>query len=106
MDERLPERLKFLVTNSKELSEYLGISVQAVNQFVNGTSFPKHNNLIKISAYYGVSVDYLLGLTDNPKPHLSISEYIGLTEKAIQAVKNMSKESVDGLNKFLESLAD
>jgi len=30
---------------------------------------PTAEKLIKIAQYFGVSTDYLLGLTDNPKPH-------------------------------------
>lgn len=58
----------------------------------------------KLATHYGVSTDYLFGLTDNPKPHLSISDYTGLTEKAIANLIQLNKETGGTFNKFLEEL--
>ena len=58
------KRLRELVTNPAALKECLGCSQQAINQYKQGTAFPKTENLIKIADFYGVSVDYLLGRTD------------------------------------------
>ncbi len=37
-----------------------------MNEYKNGIKIPTVNNLVKIADYLGVSVDYLLGRTDNP----------------------------------------
>lgn len=102
----LSERLSKIISDGKRLSEYLGCSIQAINQFKNGTAFPKHENLVKIAQFYGVSADYLLGLTDSKQPYLSISEYTGLTEKAIETIKRLDKKTLEGLNALLEGMAN
>lgn len=50
----------------KELAEYLSCSQQVYSNYELGQRDIPTEILILLSAYYGVSVDYLLGLTDNP----------------------------------------
>ena len=38
-----------------------------ISRYENGEREPGIKELISISKYFGVSVDYLLGLTDDPK---------------------------------------
>lgn len=49
------------------LAKQLGISSGAVTSWKNG-KVPHHSTLIKIANYFGVSVDYLLGKTDEAAP--------------------------------------
>jgi len=70
----------------KKLADYLQISPQAVNQFKQGQSFPRIENLIKIAQFYNCSLDYLIGLSDvhTPKADLqAVCEYTGLSEAAV-----------------------
>lgn len=51
------------------LAEILDVSVTQISEMENGkkgTTLPK---LALICRHYNVSADYLLGLTDEPKPH-------------------------------------
>ena len=57
--------LRERVTDPRKLADYLGCSIQAVNQYKNGTSFPKVENLIKIAEYYDVSLDHLVRNPDS-----------------------------------------
>ena len=50
----------------KELSEYLHCSQQVYSNYELGQRDIPTDILIKLSNYYNVSVDYLLGLTNNP----------------------------------------
>lgn len=100
----LAERLSKIIVDTKALSENLGCSVQAVNQFKKGIASPKYENIVEIAKFYGVSVDYLLGLTDSEQPYLSVSEYTGLTEKSIDAVRRLDDKAIDCLNMFLETI--
>ena len=45
----------------KELAEGIGSSESAISQYENGKRQPDYETLLKISDYFGVSVDYLLG---------------------------------------------
>ena len=80
-------------TNPKALAEYLGVSVQAVNQYKQGTAYPKTENLIKIAEYFQISVDYLLGVTSVPNRDTTIQavcDYTGLSESAVKELKALS----------------
>ena len=66
----LQDRLKYLIGARKEtatsLARGLGIKRQSVSQYLDGATRPNSDKLIKISEYFGVSSDYLLGLSDVP----------------------------------------
>ena len=51
----------------KELGERVGVSDKAVSRWENGLSYPDIELLPALAEQFGVSVDYLLGLTKNPK---------------------------------------
>lgn len=50
----------------KELSAQLNCSQQVYSNYELGQRDIPTYVLIKLSKYYGVSVDYILGLSDNP----------------------------------------
>lgn len=51
----------------KELSEKIGISVSAIARYEAETVRIRAGTLIRYADYFGVSVDYLLELTDEPR---------------------------------------
>lgn len=50
----------------KEISNYLNIAENSYQRYELGTREPKLSIMIQISDYYNVSIDYLVGRTDNP----------------------------------------
>ncbi len=50
----------------RELAEYLNVSQNTYSQYETGAIELTAPTLIKLSEFYHVSVDYLLGLTDKP----------------------------------------
>lgn len=48
----------------REFERITGVSYGALRSAMNGKSFFNGKNLIKISQAFGISVDWLLGLTD------------------------------------------
>lgn len=50
----------------RELAAVLSVSQNTYSQYENGVIEWTANNLIKLADYYNVSVDYLLGRTNNP----------------------------------------
>lgn len=52
-----------------ELAAYLGMKQPQYYRYENGQRDIPTDILIKLSKYYNVSVDYILGLTDNEKPY-------------------------------------
>lgn len=83
----LTQRLNELITDSNELKDFLGCSIQAVNQYKLGISRPSLENLCKIADFYGVSTDYLLGRTPTKTSDMdkrAMCDYSGLTESALE----------------------
>ena len=92
----LATRLQKLVTNTSELATFLGCSVQAVNQYKQGTAVPHIDKIIKIAEFYNVSVDYLLGVTNAPSRDNNIQSvcgFTGLSQKAVLLLHDLSKSS-------------
>ena len=53
----------------RDLAKFLSCSQQVYSNYELGQRDIPTDILIKLSTFYHVSVDYLLGLTDNPKPY-------------------------------------
>ena len=51
----------------RQIADYLNCSQQVYSNYELGQRDFPTDILIKLSEFYGVSVDYLLGLTSNPK---------------------------------------
>ena len=64
------ERLKELRTSrrlyQRELAELLGISIRGYQCYETGEHDPGVKKLIALADYYNVSIDYLVGRTDDP----------------------------------------
>ena len=57
------------------LSVELGVSKETVNQYIKGIIKPRQEMLIAMSTILNTSVDYILGLTDDPTPsNLTLTE--------------------------------
>ena len=54
----------------KQIAKYLHCSQQVYSNYELGQRDIPTDILIKLSNYYHVSTDYLLGLTDNPKRNI------------------------------------
>lgn len=90
-----------------ELSEFLGISQQALSKWENGKTQPDNDSLVKLANYFNVSTDYLLGNSESKhieKPYddelekVLFSKTKDLTDeekKTIISVINAIKKEVD-----------
>jgi len=54
----------------KDIAKSIGISTMAYYRYEQGQREPDAKTLILLADYFNVSVDYLLGRTDNPKTNL------------------------------------
>lgn len=52
-----------------EFAAILGMSQTGYSKYETGENDVPTNILIKMSKFYKTSVDYILGLTNNPKPY-------------------------------------
>ena len=76
MIERIVELLNNRGIKAAHLMSDLGLSNSAVSGWKKGKAKPSHDAIVKIAAYFGVSTDYLLGVTDNPTPANLETPYI------------------------------
>ena len=53
----------------KDIAKLLGISQQYYSDYENGKRLMPITHLIKLAQFYQVSLDYLVGLTDEIKPY-------------------------------------
>lgn len=71
----LAKRLKELRESrriyQREIAEYLGLSPRGYQDYETNQNDPKLKTLIAIADYYQVSIDYLVGRTDEPDFHTS-----------------------------------
>ena len=62
------ERLKLLRQENRykqrELAEIFGLKLRGYQSYEYGKAYPTVPGLIQIAKFFGVSVDYLLGLSD------------------------------------------
>lgn len=58
----------------RDVANRLGVSFSAVNLWEQGKAFPKVTLLPEISAWFSVSVDWLLGVDNSPRKHAPAKE--------------------------------
>lgn len=86
----LASNLFNLIDEPNKLKEHLGCSIQAINQYKMGTTFPKVENLIKIARFYNVSLDWLVGLSAQPSVSVDdkyLTDKVGFTPAAVSRLK-------------------
>ena len=68
----LVERLNRLKTErnilQKDIALNTGLSLRSYQYYEKGERIPDANTLAKLCLYFNVSADYLLGLSDEPRP--------------------------------------
>ena len=89
------ERLKDLRVerglNLEELAQETGISKSALGSYENDNDEYKeinHGSLLKLADFYKVSVDYLLGLTNNRKYENTPIEELHLSDEVVELLKS------------------
>ncbi len=102
------ERIKHLQKRKgmtdTELAKVLHIDRATLKRIIEGgTEKVSSQVIIDAAQHFGVSTDFLLGLTDMPDPMNHPVESFGLTEGAARAI--LSEDvSIDMLNRLLENL--
>ncbi len=64
---RLKELRKAKRVSQLKLAMDLNMNQNTISRYETGEREPGINEIIKIADYFGVSIDYLLGQTSNPK---------------------------------------
>lgn len=70
-----------------ELGSRVGLSKAVVSKYENGLGYPTFDVLIRIANYFGVTTDYLLGVSKGKTVDVS-----GLSESQIDAIHRIISE--------------
>lgn len=68
----------------KQVANLIGVSDSIIGLYESGSRQPSLSVLVKLSAIYKVSTDYLLGCETTDKKYISVE---GLSEQQIKALK-------------------
>jgi transcriptional regulator with XRE-family HTH domain len=89
--EIIEKRKKETGQNLRAVAKDLDVSLGVLSDWQNGNKTPRGDSIAKLAKYFGVSADYLLGLTEAQTVDTdlrAVSDYTGLTENAILALKD------------------
>lgn len=101
---KFAERLKVLRLekgiNQTQLGKQLGYGYTAIANYENGRNEPSFDTLIKLSNYFGVTVDYLLGNDSGSSRRVEISTS---EQELIKCYREMTPEGRRALLVLLKS---
>lgn len=95
--ERLQELRKDRKISQAEFAKILGVSHYTVSSYECNRSDPDDKSKIIIAKLFNVSVDYLLGLIDEPRSFLRDENTIALPHNFNEADYQKAKEYIDFL---------
>jgi len=93
-----------------ELGKILGVGKTTISQYETGTRKPDAETLDKLAGFFAVSVDYLLGRTDDPTPpseaHLTPEEYdrrvVAALSRSDGYGEPLTKEEIEDILKYIQ----
>ena len=107
---RIKECREYVKETQNDIAKVLSCSRQIVSYYENGKRMPNTTDLYLLSEHFGVSTDYLLGLSDVQTTNAdtkSICEATGLSEKAVEVLNILSSvksyKLIKTVNFFIES---
>ena len=76
--ERLYDLRKDAGLTQEQLAEIINVNKHSVSSYERERSEPSDNIKILLARYFGVSVDYLVGLSDDPAPNTRAYSFLRL----------------------------
>lgn len=102
---RISEMLKEKNIQRKDFQKDLGFPKNAVSEWESGFTKSYRKKLPEIAKYLGVSIEYLLGETDEKEKPATVNIGDGLSEKKIQLI-NQIRDADDDTVDLLFQIAD
>jgi len=85
------ERIRLLRTQKEmtqeELGKFLGVGKTTISQYESETRTPDAGMLTRIATFFGVSVDYVLGRSDDPT-HTAPVDNLVTTARRLKAIRD------------------
>ncbi len=91
-----------------KLSKETGISDRLIGYWKNGDKLPSAENIVVLATYFGITTDYLLGLTDEPtqKVPQDTIEHQPAIKSAVDLMNNIENNANNMNIKGLQRLSD
>lgn len=102
MYEIFAELLKKHNVTRYQVSKATGVPQSSLSDWSKGKSKPKYDNMKKIAAYFGVSVDYLLGNEEKEKPTAAKTVSDDDIKFALFGDVGVSDEDFEDVKRFAE----
>lgn len=107
MNNNFSKNLKFLrekqELQQKELAEDLNIDKTTVSAWERGINFPEVETLIKISDYFNVSIDSLLGLSNT---RINIDNFTDEEREMLKGIRELDRDEKNKLKGYLKALLE
>ena len=107
LGKRLTDLMNEKLLTQGQLAEYAHVRQSYISELINGNKRnPSCKVLISLARYFGVSIDYLLGLSDcriQDINRLAEASYTGLSEKAIYNFKLLRNHEKEEISKWIEN---
>ena len=95
---RITEARNLSNMEQKELARRMGIKQQRLSNWESGLNRPSADNIFEMSDALGVSADYLLGLSDDPRP----VNFVEAASTPLGNVSDLPQEDRDDINEYIE----
>ena len=104
-NENFPQRLRELIKEKGEtqqgLADYIGRTRQLISYYSDGSSSPDWKTLARIAEYFGVTSDYLIGLSDAKQAESAdIVNQLGISEENINKFKELKADADEAEEDF------
>lgn len=105
LSERIVTLRKQKKLTQEKVGEMVNMSQRSVANWESGERLPSIPTLIELSEKFNVSVDYILGCTDNPEKQKQPAVQDGrLTEQIISRIRLLSDPALARVSAFLDGL--
>ena len=97
--ERLSELRKDAGMSQQELADMLSLTKYTISSYEREKTMPGDDIKVELAKIFNVSLDYLLGLIDEPIPYKRSDKYIKLPD-------NLPDSAVDAVNTVITALKE
>ena len=96
---RFRELLSERDVNQQEIADFIGVKRQTIAQWKDGKTVPDIYNFQRLVEFFNLPYEYLLGDTDSrAKENIDIANNLGLSDEAIETLKNWVQESIERID--------
>lgn len=92
MAERITQEIERKGITKKDFGLAIGASDVMVSYWCNGKRVPLLQQIVDMAEYFGVTVDYLVGMSDAPNRAPTLADDLGLSDYAMANLRSIAGE--------------